>query len=103
MYTRKAFIIAVIISVIFMNGNLILNSYAKDSIEVVESVEIPVVNINTATAEELQLIKGIGPKLAARIINYREENGTFSTVDDLMQVRGIGSSKFEKIKENLKV
>ena len=101
---RKVFLVAVLISLLIMNGNWISSIYAKDNINNPEVVvENPVININTATVEQLQLIRGIGPKLAARIINYRNENGKFETINDIMNVRGVGSSKFEKIKENLKV
>ena len=48
------------------------------------------ININTASAEELTKLKGVGPKLAASIVAYREANGPFKTVQDLDLVKGIG-------------
>ena len=48
------------------------------------------ININTATQEELQMIKGIGPSTAMAIIQYRDNVGTFSSIDELTQVKGIG-------------
>ena len=48
------------------------------------------INVNTATASELQRLPRIGPKMAARIVAYREAHGAFRRVQDLMQVRGIG-------------
>ena len=54
------------------------------------------ININTATTEELMQLKGIGPKYAARIIEYRKKYGPFKTPEDLMQVSGIGQKTFEK-------
>ncbi|MBK6794096.1 MAG: helix-hairpin-helix domain-containing protein [Anaerolineales bacterium] len=57
------------------------------------------VNINTASAEELDNLPGIGPTIAQRIVEYREANGSFQTIDDLMNVSGIGPSTFENIKE----
>jgi len=56
-----------------------------------------VVNINTASAAELERLPGVGPSLAARIVAHREENGTFRAVEDLMLVRGIGEKSFEKL------
>lgn len=53
------------------------------------------ININSATVEELTTLPGIGPALAARIVAYREENGLFRTLEDLMQVAGIGEVKLE--------
>lgn len=56
------------------------------------------IDINKATCEELQLIDGIGPVLAENIVNYRDEHGNFSSMGDLLNVKGIGDSKLEKIK-----
>lgn len=55
------------------------------------------VNINTATSEQLQLLSGIGPVLAERIIAYREEHGAFTSIGELMNVSGIGEKKLEAI------
>ncbi len=60
---------------------------------------IPKININTADADSLKLIPGIGDKLAARIIDYRKENGPFASVDDLVKVDGIGENTIKKFKE----
>lgn len=59
----------------------------------------PKVNINTATQTELETLPGIGPSLALKIINYRKENGKFSSIDDIKNVSGIGDSKFNNIKD----
>ena len=61
------------------------------------------VNINTATQTELETLPGIGPSIALKIINYRKENGKFSSIDDLKNVSGIGEAKFEKIKKYITV
>lgn len=61
------------------------------------------VNINTATAEELQTLPGIGPSKAETIIAYREENGGFQTIEDMMNVSGIGEKSFEKLKSSITV
>ncbi|MGA2655143.1 MAG: ComEA family DNA-binding protein [Gammaproteobacteria bacterium] len=50
------------------------------------------ININTASVEELQQIKGIGEKRAEAIVAYREQNGRFDTVEDLLEVKGIGDA-----------
>lgn len=57
------------------------------------------ININKASEEELQKITGVGPSLASKIIQYREENGKFKEVEDLNNVSGIGEKKFESIKK----
>ena len=56
------------------------------------------VNINKATQTELETLPGIGPSTALKIINYREENGKFTSIEDLKKISGIGESKFENIK-----
>ncbi len=62
-----------------------------------------VINLNTATAEQLDSLPGIGAKVAARIIEYRQKNGPFKKIEDLMNVRGIGEKNFLKIKGRLTV
>ena len=59
--------------------------------------------LNRASAKELESLDGIGPVLAARIIAYRNQNGPFLSVDDLMKVSGIGTVKFAQFKEKLRV
>jgi len=61
------------------------------------------VNINTAGAEELDGLTGIGPALAGKIIEYREENGPFENIADIMDVSGIGPATFEKFKNDITV
>ena len=60
-------------------------------------------DLNTATEEELTQLPGIGEELARRIVVYREENGPFTTVDDLMNVSGIGEGKFEALSDRITV
>ncbi len=61
------------------------------------------ININTATVEELDSLPGIGPAIAQRIIDYRTENGPFAQTEDIMNVSGIGPATFEKIKDLITV
>lgn len=61
------------------------------------------VNINTAQIEELSTLPGIGEATANKIIEYRKENGKFEKIEDIKNVAGIGDSKFQNIKEMLKV
>ena len=60
--------------------------------------QIEVVNINTATLDQLQTLPGIGPVLAQRIIDYRKTNGPFSSVEDLIKIKGIGEKTLAKLK-----
>lgn len=61
------------------------------------------ININRASAEELQKLKGIGPSTAKSIILYREEYGAFSEIEEIMNVKRIGEKTFAKIKEQITV
>ena len=63
----------------------------------ISGVALGVVNINTATKEELTSLKGVGEKRAQEIINYRTKNGPFKTVDDLQKVPGIGPGIMKQI------
>ena len=59
------------------------------------------VDINTAGLEELDALAGIGPVLAQRIIDYRTEHGPFQSVDELLEVKGIGEKTLEKFREDI--
>ncbi len=61
------------------------------------------VNINTASKEELVALPGIGPTLAERIISYRENEGEFGAIEDLRKVKGISDKKLEKLKPHVTV
>jgi comEA protein len=63
----------------------------------------PVLNLNSASLSQLQLLPGIGPKMAQRIVDYRKAQGSFSSPEQVMDVKGIGPKKFEKLKAFLKV
>ena len=67
------------------------------------SPEAALVNINTASLEELMTLKGIGSSRAEDIIRYREEAGGFTKIEDIMKVPGIKNTAFQKIKENITV
>lgn len=58
-----------------------------------------VIDLNTASAAELEELPGVGPAIAQRIIEHREKNGPFRSVDDLLEVSGIGPSTLEKIRD----
>lgn len=72
------------------NGDTININSAKDKV---------LISINTASVEQLDSLPGIGKSTALKIIKYREDNGLFQSLEDLMLVEGIKSAKYEKIKE----
>jgi competence protein ComEA len=61
------------------------------------------VNLNTATQAQIEALPGIGPKVAQRIIEYRQKNGQFKKIEDVMNVKGIGEKSFLKLKPYLTV
>ena len=61
------------------------------------------INLNSATSEQLQAIPGIGPATAKAILEYRAKVGKFNKIDEIINVKGIGEKKFQKIKDRLTV
>ncbi|WP_174730099.1 helix-hairpin-helix domain-containing protein [Mesobacillus harenae] len=61
------------------------------------------VNLNKANASELETLPGIGPSKSAAIIEYRETNGSFKNIEELMEITGIGDKTFEKLQEHITV
>lgn len=61
------------------------------------------VNLNTATDTELQSLPGVGPSKAKSIIEYREKNGGFKSIDEIKNIKGIGESSFEKLKDKITI
>ena len=67
------------------------------------SVAVEKININTATAAELQALPRIGPTLSQRIVDYREEHGSFTAIEEIMNVSGIGEKTFAEIQNQIEV
>lgn len=78
-----------------VNTNLSTNKKSKTDIEKI--------NLNKATQTELETLPGIGPSTAEKIIEYRKENGNFKNIEDIMNVNGIGESKYSKIRDLINV
>lgn len=78
-------------------------SYAVETERAAVSAELTpeatLVNVNTAETAELATLPGIGEKLAERIVKYREDNGKFASLDELMNVSGIGQGKLDALKD----
>ena len=87
-----------------LNPNTILSDHDVLDIPAKKSeAEQPLISINTADADTLCTVPGIGPKTAEQIVKYRNENGLFSSLEDLQSVKGIVPSKYEKMKPYLKL
>lgn len=96
------------------NGNNALTCNTVCDTEVIEinncveksnnnSETVDLININTATLEELQTLTGIGESKAKNIIEYRNTNGSFKSIEDIKNISGIGDSLFEKIKDKITI
>ena len=86
----------------------IIDSKSGDNI-IIEENAVPsnnstqTININKATEKEFETLPGIGPSLASKIIEYRNQNGKFESIEDIKNVNGIGDNKYEKIKDLITV
>jgi len=85
------------------NDNVFESTSSKPIAESNGFNNIKTVNINTATQTELETLPGIGPSTALKIINYRNENGKFKSIEDIKNVSGIGDSKFDTLKKYITV
>ena len=72
-------------------------------VRVSKTVHTGPININRATAHQLDALDGIGPVIAQRIVDYRKINGSFVSIDDLQKVSGIGAAKFAQIKAKVRI
>jgi len=85
-------------------GSSITDDFSSDTGESSgDTANNDLININTASLEELDSLPGIGPTIAQRILDYRTENGPFSTIDEIMEVPGVGPATFDEIKELITV
>ena len=75
----------------------------RSGVRVSKSIHTGPININRATAKQLDALDGVGPVIAQRIVDYRKKNGSFISIDDLQKVSGIGAAKFAQIKAKVRI
>ena len=95
-YRRQAFVWSLILCVALALAPVALAQKGKAQLT-------DKVNLNTATAEQLQTLPGVGPAMAKRILEYRAKVGKFTKVEEILNVKGIGEKRFQKIKDRLLV
>lgn len=92
--------LCVLLALFFHDRTALEDTGIETAIEVPQEEIVPdltPLNLNTAGAEELAELPGIGEELARRIVEYREENGPFEQLEDIMRVSGIGEGKFANL------
>ncbi len=86
-----------------MIGMAVLPTAQSQSTETKTARPPAMVNLNTATAQDFETLPGVGPRVAARIVEYRQKNGPFKKIEELMNVQGIGEKSFLKLRPQLTV
>jgi competence protein ComEA len=101
---RRFRLFAIVLALLFAAGHPSAHgAQAKPAPAPAKGAAAAIVNINTATVAELDALPGIGAKVAARIVEYRQKNGPFKKVEELMNVRGVGEKNFLKLKGQLSI
>ena len=104
---RRHFTVAAAVPLAPVGADMVLDSLNPAAVSTAlqnqQQSEQKPVDLNSATAQELQKVPGIGEALAQRIVAFREEHGPFEKVDDLLNVRGIGATSLEKLRPHLTV
>ena len=81
--------------------NIISQDISVNNIDTIKNEQTSKININTATIEELDNLPGVGEATANKILNYREENGMFKSIEEIKNVNGIGEKKYVDIKDKI--
>ena len=95
--------VCLLLTAMFLSCGVPAILFAADQPAAAAAAEIAKININTASQTELQSLPGIGKVTAERIVAYRTDTGLFKTIDDIVQVKGIGEKSFEKIRDLVSV
>ena len=96
---KKHVMLFVLLTLVSFSGVVSTSVFAADSPAATSVLET--IQLNQATAEELQALPGIGPSLSERIVAYRTEHGPFKSIDQLTEVKGIGDAKLAKFRNHL--
>ena len=96
---RQVILFLIMVTLLGLGINFLVKQYSQIRIVGYVSRDIGTININQADKATLIDVPGIGEKLAQRIIEYRQQNGDFKGIADLRNIKGIGESKYEAIKD----
>jgi len=100
---RHALPVAVLVSLCAVSASVPAHASQASAHAAAKPASTSTVNLNTATTADLEALPGIGAKTAARIVEYRQKNGPFKKVEELMNVRGVGEKNFLKLKPQITV
>ena len=104
---KRLFFLILAIGIVFASLTFIaipsMVSAQEEAVAPPAAEETQIININTALAEDLATLKGIGEKTAQAIVEYRTQNGPFKAIEDIKNVKGIGDKKFEEIKDSITI
>jgi competence protein ComEA len=98
---RRVIIFLIAMALLGIGGNYFVKKFAGVKSVASLSQNLGRINLNTADKGDLMSISGIGEKLAERIISYRESQGAFYSLEELLKIKGITEKKYNKIKEEL--
>lgn len=93
---KKQLLVSLLLVLMAFSGIMATTSLAASPAD-----SAPTVNINLADTTQFQALPGIGPALAKRIVEHRDANGPFSSIDQLTEVKGVGQRKLEKFRDRL--
>ena len=91
-----AFVLLIAVAVTAVSDRMSLTPLTTEMLATTTTSAAFTVNLNTATADELQQLEGVGQVLSARIVAYRETNGAFAHIEDLLDIEGIGQTRLEQ-------
>ncbi len=93
----------IVLALALVGGPVVAAQQGSETPPTKATAAIAVVNLNTATVAQLDTLPGVGPKVAARIVEYRQKNGPFKKIEELMNVKGIGEKNFLRLKPHITV
>ena len=99
----NAFFVSPVSENIQISGDIIKDQETSEENSESSKNKTGLININTASKDELTELTGVGPKIAERIIEYRKTHGGFSSKEEILNVKGIGEKIFEKFKDYITV
>lgn len=101
-HIKKMFSMILVVTMLFAFSGQVF-AQGNQSQEKTPAVKSAKININTAGAEELEKLPRVGEKTAQRIIEYRQKNGKFKRIEDIMKIKGIGEKTFKKMEDMISV